>query len=51
MTKNCVICGKPCISMCPRCGKHVHHSYRDSENCSGAHDQVCRETVLVEPKK
>lgn len=38
----CVICSKPCIAMCPVCGRYVHHAYGQcNENCSGRHEAAC----------
>lgn len=42
--EKCVVCGKDCIAMCPRCKAKVHHAYgQNNANCSSVHDQRCME--------
>jgi hypothetical protein len=41
-SKVCVVCGKPCIAMCPSCLERVHCGYGfNNEACSLNHEAKC----------
>ena len=55
MTKNCTVCGKPCIAHCPYCFEAVHAAYGyNGDSCSIVHEGSCegaRLSRVLEPRQ